>query len=251
MTRDDGAGSLGEVQVLFENANVIAVAKPEGLASIPERSPERASLLASLQPLIEEKLYVVHRLDKEASGVMLFAKNPASHRFVNDQFARREVSKTYLALVHGRIEARRGTVDKPIRAYGSGRMGVGGRRGKQSATRYEVVRYVGPCTLVEAYPTTGRRHQIRVHFYSLGHAIVGDRRYGDDEIQRRFPRLMLHALAVSFRLPTGDPITVESPVPESFSAVLETVARSSRPDDAALERGAVEPAEGSQEPGGA
>ncbi len=225
VTSESSTGHEDEIPVLFENADVLAVFKPEGLASIPERSRERASLLESIQPLVAEKLFVVHRLDKGASGVMLFAKNSASHRCINDQFARRDVSKTYLALTHGILEKRRGTVDRPIRSYGSGRMGVDRKRGKPSATAYEVVRYVGPCTLVKAHPTTGRRHQVRVHLYSIGHPIVGDRRYGDGEIQKRFPRLMLHALAIAFRLPSGEPITIESPVPESFLAVVAAVAR--------------------------
>lgn len=251
MTSESGAGRLGEVPVLFENADVLAVSKTEGLASIPERSLDRTSVLVAIQPYVGEKLYVVHRLDKGASGVMLFAKNPASHRWINGQFARREVSKTYLALTHGFFEEKRGTVDKPIRSYGSGRVGVDGKRGKRSTTGYEVVRRVGSCTLVKAYPTTGRRHQIRVHFYSVGHPIVGDRRYGDDKIQRRFPRLMLHALAISFRLPGGEPITIECAVPESFAGVVDAVARSDPGRGAAPRTDTENPAAGSEKQGGA
>ena len=234
-----GGQRLGDIPVLFENADVVAVSKPEGVASIPERSMAKPSLLDSLQLTVGGKLYIVHRLDKEVSGVMLFAKNPASHGCINDQFARREVSKTYLALCHGAFEREKGTIDKPIRAYGSGRMGIDGKRGKPSATAYSVVRRVGPCALVNAYPATGRRHQVRVHFYSIGHPIVGDRRYGDDEIQRRFPRLMLHALSVSFRLPSGESITVECPVPESFSAVVDAVARLQDSTDTGSRTGAA------------
>jgi len=221
--RDDTI--MGGVRTLFENADVLAVSKPEGLASIPERPRERASLLVTLEDRIGGKLYVVHRLDKGASGVIVFAKNPVSHRCINDQFARREVSKTYLALAHGILEEWRGTIDKPIRVYGSGRMGVDGKRGKKSETAYEVVRHVAGCTLVKAYPVTGRRHQVRVHFYSIGHPIVGDRRYGDVQIQKRFPRLMLHAQAIAFRLPTGESMTIEAPVPGSFQEVVDAVAR--------------------------
>jgi tRNA pseudouridine32 synthase/23S rRNA pseudouridine746 synthase len=230
MTSTKGSDNrpMDEVSVLFENEDVIAVSKPEGLASIPERSHERPCVFDLVQSRVADKLFVVHRLDKGASGVMLFAKNAASHRCINDQFARHDVSKTYLALVHGALERKQGVIDKPIRAYGSGRMGVGSKGGARSTTSYEVVRPVGPCTLVRAYPRTGRRHQVRVHFYSLGHPIVGDRRYGDDEIQSRFPRMMLHALEIGFRLPTGEPATVECPVPESFSSVLDDIGRSGR-----------------------
>jgi RluA family pseudouridine synthase len=225
-TSDTPINGPGATPILFENGDVLAVCKPEGLAAIPERVKEKDSLLFSLQSVISEKLYVVHRLDKEASGVMLFAKNPDAHKCLNDQFAKREVAKTYLALIHGILQESCGTIDKPIRPFGSGRMGVDAKRGKPSTTSYEVVRHVKQYTLLNAHASTGRRHQIRVHFYSVGHPIVGDRRYGERELQERFPRLMLHASAISFRLPTGESITVESSVPESFAAVLAGVSRS-------------------------
>lgn len=212
-----------EIAVLFENPDVIAVSKPLGLATIPERERGKASLHECVQSMVGQRLWIVHRLDKGATGVVLFAKNAAVHRSLNEQFARREVSKIYLALVHGRVEKATGTINRPIRPFGSGRMGVDDRRGKQTSTGYEVVRFEGPCTLVRAYPATGRRHQIRVHFYSIGHSIVGDERYGDGAVQRRFPRMMLHALEIGFRLPTGEPLTVESPVPASFSEVLHAL----------------------------
>ncbi|MBM3133558.1 MAG: RNA pseudouridine synthase, partial [Chloroflexi bacterium] len=103
------------------------------------------------------------------------------------------------------------------------RMGVDAERGKPSITEFSVVKRVGDCTLVEARPLTGRRHQIRVHFYSIGHPIVGDSRYGDKAIQSLFPRLMLHAQEIEFRLPSGEEALVEAPVPESFRAVLESI----------------------------
>jgi RluA family pseudouridine synthase len=215
--------------ILFENGDVLAVCKPEGFAAIPERAKERESLLSSLQSLIPEKLYVVHRLDKEVSGVMLFARNPAAHKCLNDQFARREIAKTYLALAHGVLREDEGTIDRPIRQFGSGRMGVDAKCGKPSTTSYEVLRRLGQYTLVRVHSSTGRRHQIRVHFYSVGHPIVGDRRYGERKLQECFPRLMLHAAAISFRLPTGETMTVEAALPESFGAVLIAVDRPVRP----------------------
>jgi tRNA pseudouridine32 synthase/23S rRNA pseudouridine746 synthase len=225
MTEGWSKTSEGDARVLFEDAHAIVISKPEGLATIPERSREKPSLLAIAESMIGRRLFIVHRIDKEASGAVIFAKDPDSHRVLNDQFAKREISKTYLALVHGIIESG-GIINRPIRAYGSGRMGVDDRKGKASTTRYEVSRRLGMCTLVNAFPDTGRRHQIRVHFYSVGHAIVGDRRYGHRETQMRFPRLMLHALSVSFRSPAGDCITVEAPVPVSFGETLDLVTRS-------------------------
>jgi RluA family pseudouridine synthase len=222
--KDDRADDSATVGVLFEDADVLAVSKPEGLATIPERSGGADSLIAVLQARTTEKLYVVHRLDKEASGVILFAKNAAAHRRLNDQFARREVAKTYVALVHGVIDEDRGVIDRPIRAFGSGRMGIDAARGKPSSTAFEVTRRFDKFTLVLVRPASGRRHQIRVHFYSAGHPIVGDRRYGEREIQSDFPRLMLHASEIRFRLPSGAQQTVESPVAETFTAALAEIA---------------------------
>jgi RluA family pseudouridine synthase len=207
------------VNILYEDGDILAVDKPEGIASIPERDQGRDSLAAMLSRVSDRKLYVVHRLDKEVSGVLLFAKAEAAHRHLNLQFERREVHKTYLALVHGVIEQNEGTIDKPVRQFGSGRMGVD-PRGQQSVTRFTVVRRSRDCTLVSAEPVTGRRHQLRVHFYSIGHPIVGDPKYGDKSVQSAFPRLMLHAYRVRFRLPSGGEVSIESPLPESFARVL-------------------------------
>jgi len=214
-----------EIQVLFDRGGVLAVCKPEGLASIPERTKDRDSLLVSLQSSIPDKLYVVHRLDKDVSGVMLFARTAAAHRCLNDQFAKRRIAKTYLALVHGALPEDAGTIDRPIREFGSGRMGVDAKHGKASASSYEVVRRMGHYTLVTVRTATGRRHQIRVHFYSIGHPVVGDLRYGDKSQQERFPRLMLHAASISFELPSGEAVAVEAPVSGTFSAVLDAAAR--------------------------
>jgi 23S rRNA-/tRNA-specific pseudouridylate synthase len=96
-------------------------------------------------------------------------------------------------------------------------MGVDARAGKKSVTRFKVTRRLDRCTLLEAFPVTGRRHQVRVHLYSIGHPIVGDRRYGDRHLQERFPRLMLHARSLRIGLPSGKTVIVESPIPAAFS----------------------------------
>lgn len=209
------------IEILLETDDVLVVNKPEGLASIPERDPAKASLLAAISEERSGKLYVVHRLDREASGVIVFAKNAAVHRWLNEQFQRREVEKTYLVLVHGVIPEAGGTIDRPLRQFGSGRMGVDLQRGKPSVTEYRVLECFDAHTLVQARPHTGRRHQIRVHLYSIGHPIVGDGRYGHPAAARAFPRLMLHAHRIALRLPSGEALAVEAPVPESFSAVIE------------------------------
>jgi tRNA pseudouridine32 synthase/23S rRNA pseudouridine746 synthase len=209
------------IPILFENEDFLAVDKPEGLASIPERSKEKNSLLTLLSSRYSMKLYVVHRLDKEASGVILFAKNASAHQFMSERFSSREVRKTYLILVHGRIPADEGTIEKPLRQFGSGRMGVDAMRGKESTTGFSVLERFGSHTLAEAHPVTGRRHQIRVHFYSIGHPVVGDLRYGDKAVQELYPRLMLHAQRIECLLPSGQGLNIEAPIPESFELVVK------------------------------
>jgi RluA family pseudouridine synthase len=208
---------------LFEDADVLAVNKPEGLASIPERDATQESLVSLLSTARSTKLYVVHRLDKEVSGVILFAKNAAAHKFLNEQFSHHTARKTYLALVHGVIAQESGTIDVPLRQFGSGRMGVDSKRGKGSITNFHVLKRFDARTLVEVHPLTGRRHQIRVHLYRLGHAIVGDPMYGERAMRYPFLRLMLHAQRIEVRLPSGNEVMIEAPVPESFAKALRTI----------------------------
>jgi Pseudouridylate synthases, 23S RNA-specific len=206
------------IPILFEDGDSIAINKPENLASIPTRVKGEDTVLAQLTAQFGQKLFVVHRLDKEVSGVMLFAKNAESHKKLNDQFFNREIKKTYWLAAHGAIKNDTGTINQPIREFGSGRMGIDLIKGKESTTSFEVLERGEKFSLVKATPLTGRRHQIRVHFYSIGHPIVGDVRYGDKALQKTFPRLMLHASSITFALGSGEKKTVESPLPESITA---------------------------------
>jgi len=216
-----GAAPGPGIRVLFENDAILAVDKTEGVVSISEAG--QGGLPELLRDVYAGRLYTVHRLDREASGVIVFAKDAAMHRHLNGEFDRRSVRKTYLALTHGIIAANRGTVNKPIREFGSGRMGIDPKRGKPSATEFKVEERLKGFTLLRAFPLTGRRHQIRVHLYSLGHPIVGDLKYGEKAAQENFPRLMLHALEIEFALPDGERLKICSPLPESFAAVVKVI----------------------------
>jgi RluA family pseudouridine synthase len=209
-------GSL--IRVLYEDADYLAVDKPEGVLSVAESG--KGGLPEVLQDSHPGKLYPVHRLDKDASGIIVLAKNAAAHRHLNGEFDRREVRKTYLALVNGVPEVNRGRINAPIREFGSGRMGVDAKRGQASSSEWKVAEKLDGATLLRVQPSTGRRHQIRVHLYHIGHPILGDLRYGDRVRQERFPRLMLHALEIDFALPSGERVTIEAPVPASFEKVL-------------------------------
>ena len=204
------------LEILYDDAAIIAVNKPVGLATIPERDRTQGSVLEHLQQQLGQGLWVVHRLDKEVSGVLLFARTSHVHRWLNVQFSERKVHKTYMAWVHGQVYGDQGCIDAPLRAFGSGRMGVDPERGKASLTTYEVLERRDRITLLHAHPETGRRHQIRVHLYHLGHPILGDPRYGDKGVQQSYSRLMLHAAAIEFTNPNGQVQRIETPMPRDF-----------------------------------
>lgn len=206
------------IPILLESDDLIALDKPVGLASIPERNPQNASLLAVLTAARRQKFYVVHRLDKQVSGVILFAKTPEFHRYLNLQFQHRRVLKSYLAVVHGQL-AHGGRIETPLRRFGSGRMAVDPKTGKACLTEYDVLDCRPETTLLRVRPLTGRKHQIRAHLFGIGHPIVGDPLYGDKSFQRSFPRLMLHASSIRFVLPAGGEIQIESPSAAAFMAL--------------------------------
>jgi tRNA pseudouridine32 synthase / 23S rRNA pseudouridine746 synthase len=218
-------GNADVLSILFEDDDLLAVDKPEGLAVIPERAPGAPCVMERLEAERGGRLFVVHRIDKDVSGVLLVAKNAAAHRYLNGLFEKRQVRKTYVAVVHGRLTATQGRIAAPIRQFGSARMGVDARAGKPSLTLYRVTGALGRCTQVAAHPITGRRHQLRVHFYHLGHPIVGDLWYGPVEAQRDFPRLMLHARSVALALPDGSPAHITAPIPASYTAALGALGR--------------------------
>jgi RluA family pseudouridine synthase len=211
------------ISIIHEDDDVVVVDKPEGLAAIPERMPRGDSLAERLGAERGERLYIVHRIDKATSGLIVFARSAAAHQFLCRQFELREVGKTYLAVVGGVIEPDEGLIDRPLRTFGSGRMGVDADRGKPCITEFRVVERFAVHTFVEARPKTGRRHQIRVHLYSIGHPVAGDPLYGESDVQRSAPRLMLHSHKLALRLPSRRALTLESPLPESFLSVLADI----------------------------
>lgn len=208
--------------ILHLNESLLAIDKPAGLAAIPERDLAQPSAQRLLEAARGERLFVVHRIDKEVSGLLLFARSAEVHRALSIAFERREVDKRYLGLVWGEVVGEEGEVALPIHEFGSGRMGVDAR-GKPSLTHWSVLgrgQLDGrPVTLLRLEPHSGRRHQLRVHCYAIGHALVGDPRYGDKTLQGTQPRLMLHAHEARFSLGTTRHHLV-APPPEVFVAAL-------------------------------
>lgn len=202
------------IAVLHEDDRLLVVDKPSGLCVIqPRRREEGAPLVDLAASHLGGKAYTVHRIDRGTSGIVLFAKDAGTHRALSRAFESRKVKKTYLALVEGEVSGS-GTVASPLKDRGSGRVSVH-PDGKPAETRYRPLAREGSRTLLEVTPLTGRRHQIRVHLYSIGHRIVGDPLYGKPKGDEG--RLRLHAWKLELpEGPWGMGREFVSPVPEGF-----------------------------------
>jgi RluA family pseudouridine synthase len=223
--------------ILHEDAALIALQKPAGLACVPERNREVPCLLQMLEAYWKTKAYIVHRIDKETTGAIVFARTPEAHRALSMLFEQGQVEKVYRLKAHGLLPARGGTINAPLREFGSGRMGVDSERGKPSRTRYRVLEYDRGAeqTLVEAELLTGRRHQLRAHFHHLGHAIVGDLRYGKQP-SGASSALLLHALCIGFSW-QEQTYRFEAAPPEALRTLAERSAEKAK----AEERSPVQP----------
>jgi 23S rRNA pseudouridine1911/1915/1917 synthase len=216
------AGSLvaAGIVILHADEDLVAIDKPAGLLSVStDRQTERTALAlvrASLaRPGRVVQLWPVHRLDRETSGVLLFARSRASQEAVQDTW--NEARKLYLAIVEGRPGPASGVIDQPLSEDRSLNARVGHRPDAKAArTRYITRQTLGKRTLLEVELDTGRRHQIRAHLAWLGHPVVGDPRYGVAG-----PRLGLHALRLVVTHPSdGRRLTLEAPPPKAFVALL-------------------------------
>jgi len=222
--------------VLWEDAEVLAVDKPPGMVVHPAPGARRGTLVAAVLHRLgalegvgdPARPGIVHRLDRDTSGVLLVARTAAALAALARQFHDRTVEKRYLAVVHGRLARERGMIDRPIgRAPRARRMSVRGRRPRAAVTRFEVLERFGVATLVALYPETGRTHQLRVHLAAAGHPVVGDRVYGPRAQARApavlaaFGRQALHAEAITFTHPTsGQRITVRAPLPRDMADLV-------------------------------
>lgn len=204
------------LDVLYEDTQLIVVNKPAGLLSVPGRGEHLADcLLTRVQAAFPQAL-LVHRLDRDTSGVMVFAQTPHAQRHLGLQFENRQTRKTYIARVWGQVEPKTGTVDLPLIVDWPNRprQMVCHETGKPTVTDWRVVRYEGDTTRIRLFPKTGRSHQLRVHMQALGHPILGDPFYAEGQA-RAFPRLMLHSEELRLKNPEGG-ISMKFRAPAEF-----------------------------------
>ncbi len=227
------------IAILFENDHFVAINKPSGLLSIPDRMGKEISL----KDMLKEKygsIYTVHRLDRNTSGIIVFAKTEESHKELSVLFEGREMEKYYVGLVYGDIMTPKGSIDAPIMEHpGKATKMLTHAKGKASLTDYEVIEPFRLFSWVKFRIHTGRTHQIRVHMQHIGHPIVCDEIYGDPKpvllsaFKRNFKlaksaeterpilsRLALHSHVLQFTF-QNEKYTLEAEVPKDLRAVLQ------------------------------
>ncbi|MEM9061454.1 MAG: pseudouridine synthase [Pseudomonadota bacterium] len=206
----------GPLAVLHQDADLLLVDKPSGLLSVPGKPLNHRDCLEDRVRAAHPSALLIHRLDLETSGVMVFALNPAAQRHVNLQFERRIVQKTYVARVAGNVIDNKGEIDLPLIADWPRRpmQKVCLETGKPARTRWRVLEREGDITRLELTPETGRSHQLRVHLKEIGHPILGDPFYAPDAIFEAADRLQLHAERLDLRhSATGDWLSVTASCP--------------------------------------
>lgn len=228
------------LDIIFENTAFVVINKPAGMLSIPDRTQSEPSLK---DILIERygKIFTVHRLDRETSGIILFAKDEETHKYFSKKFEERDVEKYYLGLVYGTLSTASGIIDAPIMEHPvfKGQMVVN-RKGKPSVTEYEVVEALGKYSLVKFRIHTGRTHQIRVHAKDIGHPIACDPLYGDGKpillssIKKKYKlskqeeeerpilnRVALHSYQLKFKDAAGNDYDLTAELPKDIRALIQ------------------------------
>jgi len=234
-----------KIEIIYEDDNLVAINKPSGQLSIPDREQSERSLKEILQEKYGQ-IFTVHRLDKDTSGIVLFAKNAESHKYLCQLFEERKVKKIYSGIVMGRPEQETGDIEAPLAEHPlhKGTMHVH-RKGKPAHTGYRILQSAASYSLVEFELFTGRTHQIRVHAKELGFPLACDPLYGDckpvflstikkkynlgkfEEERPMINRLALHAHKLELTLSNGKLLTLQAALPKEFKALMQQLAKKS------------------------
>ncbi len=220
------------LDILYQDADVVLVNKPSGMVVHPAAGNESGTLVNALLYHVhdlsgiggEMRPGIVHRLDKDTSGLILIAKNDAAHAALSEQFKQRTMEKHYRAVAHGSFSKEEGLIDAPIGRHPVDRKKMAVvQNGKPSRTEWHVLEHVSGATYLDVHLLTGRTHQIRVHMLSIGHPLLGDKIYAPNlKTSVRVPRLMLHAYSLAFTHPTtGERMTFRAPLPAAFEETLQ------------------------------
>lgn len=227
------------IDIIYEDNDLLVINKPAGITVNRSETTKEETI----QDFLDEKLKnpndesefskrsgIVHRLDKETSGILVAAKNPTALEKLKNQFKERETKKTYIALVHGKLKTQGGEINAPVGRLPWNRMRFGVLAGgREALTKYKVVSNLSidnePLTLLELEPKTGRTHQIRVHLKHIGHPVFGDPLYGGRKVskidRKLLQRVFLHAKKLEFNHPaTGEKMSFESKLPEELENAL-------------------------------
>ena len=228
---EPGAGQAPPFRIAYDDEHLMVVDKAPGVVVHPAKGHRQDTLSQLLADSAAggdpERAGIVHRLDRDTSGLLVVARSEQAHALLQRALARREIEREYIALVQGRPPARTGTIDAPIGrdARVRTRMSVGGAHAREARTDFELDRALAEHSLLRLRLQTGRTHQIRVHLRAIGHPVAGDPEYGTAGmlgLQRQF----LHATRLAFAHPlSGEPIEVVSPLPDDLQAALERAER--------------------------
>ncbi|MBU1106294.1 MAG: RluA family pseudouridine synthase [Candidatus Riflebacteria bacterium] len=224
------AATTLDFKILFEDKYIIAIDKPAGLVVHPGAGKEKTTVVSGL--LSHTKLSpigaptrpgIVHRLDKETSGVMVLAKTREAHRRLSEAFSGRELEKEYLAIIQGHIVNRKGRIEVAVerdKVHRKRMKATSADKGRMAITTFEVVEYLEGATLIKVKIMTGRTHQIRVHMAYTGHPLLGDITYGGKRLPGQ-TKHFLHSSRLEFQHPiTGVKVELQSPIPERFNEML-------------------------------
>lgn len=231
-----------KLEIIYEDEDYVVVNKPSGVLSIPDRHNVEFISIAGLLRERYPNIFIVHRIDKETSGCICFAKNEKAHKFLSLLFEKRSIEKYYLGIIHGSFEQKSGVIKDAIMEHPviKGKMIINQKQGKPSVTEFETLESFGAYSLVSFKILTGRTHQIRLHCANLGHPIVCDSLYGltnpvfisslkkkynlsKDELEEKpiLSRMALHAHRLVFKTENGATIEVEAPMTKDMNAMLK------------------------------